>query len=91
MKGQVKLLLNPTVEKIINNIWLEEGMTLYIIHNFNFFIFSEQHTMLFGGSTQCRTKNEDGKGNLFHQKLWTYSMEETRGKQKQTCWKGAEN
>lgn len=26
--------------------------------------------MLFGGSTQCRTKNEDGERNLFHQKLW---------------------
>ena len=24
-------------------------------------VFSEQHTMLFGGTTQCRTKAEDGK------------------------------
>ena len=26
-------------------------------------VCSEQHTMLFGGSTQCRTKNEDGEWN----------------------------
>lgn len=30
-------------------------------YNFDFVVCSEQHTMLFGGSTQCRTKNEDGK------------------------------
>lgn len=27
-------------------------------------VHSEQHTMLFGGSTQCRTKNEDGTSTL---------------------------
>ena len=36
-------------------------------------VCSEQHTMLFGGSTQCRTKNEDGRQNDTHYSFMCYA------------------
>lgn len=44
-----------------NSILLNFYLSRNTNYNFDFVVCSEQHTMLFGGSTQCRTKNEDGE------------------------------